>query len=230
MSSGFTAVTFDLRGFGDSPLPAEQYSIARLAHDLESVRAHVGADCFHLIGHSMGGMVCLEYALAYPEHLSSLTLASTTAHNGSRACQFGRMMSRLSKDGSGTALADPVFEAECRAMMDEVVRYVGVDDMMPILAALTAQPDPASALAWSALVGFSIRSRLTEVTAPVFVMHGSSDPIMPYAAGFLMHMSLPGSRWLPFYEGGHNLPRDNRDEFNTALVDFLQDIQGAVAA
>ena len=230
VAAGFTAVTFDLRGFGDSPLPESQYTISRLAHDLDAVRAHLDVDRFHLIGHSMGGMVCLEYALKWSEHLHSLTLASTTAHNGSRACQFGRMMSRLSKDGSAIALADPVFEAECRAMMDEVVQYVGVDDMMPILAGLTPEPDPASSLAWGALVGFSIRGRLSEVHTPAFVMHGSTDPIMPYAAGFLIHLGLPGSRWLPFYEGGHNLPRENRDEFNAALVDFLLGIEAVAAA
>jgi len=230
VAGGFTAVTFDLRGFGDSPLPKEQYTIERLAQDLDCVRIHLGVERFHLIGHSMGGMVCLQYALGWSEHLTSLTLASTTAHNGTRACQFGKMMSRLSKEGSGVALADPEFEAECRAMMDEVVQYVGVDDMMPILAGLTADPDPASSLAWAALIGFSIRPRLSEISVPTFVMHGSTDPIMPYAAGFLIHLGLPGSRWLPFYEGGHNLPRENRDEFNAGLLGFLTDLQQEAVA
>jgi pimeloyl-ACP methyl ester carboxylesterase len=230
VAAGYTAVTIDLRGFGDSPLPKEEYTIERLARDLDAVREHLGVDRFHLIGHSMGGMVCLQYALGWPQHLRSLTLASTTAHNGTRACQFGRMMARLSRDGSGVALADPDFEAECRAMMDQVVQYVGVDDMMPVLAGLTADPDPARSLAWAALVGFSIRPRLAEISCPTFVMHGSTDPIMPYAAGFLIHLGLPGSRWLPFYEGGHNLPRENRKEFNTGMLDFLGSLNEEVAA
>jgi pimeloyl-ACP methyl ester carboxylesterase len=230
VAAGFTAVTVDLRGFGDSPLPAEQYTIERLAQDLDSVRAQVGTERFHLIGHSMGGMVCMQYALAHPERLHSLTLASTTAHNGTRACQFGRMMSRLSKEGSGVALADAAFEAECRTMMDQVVQYVGVDDMMPLLSGLTADPDPARSLAWEALVGFSIRPRLLEISCPVFVMHGSNDPIMPYAAGFLIHLGLPGSRWLPFFEGGHNLPRENREAFNEGLLDFLGSVREEAAA
>ena len=61
-------------------------------------------------------------------------------------------------------------------------------------------------------------------------MHGSADPIMPYPAGFLLHMSLPGSRWLPFYEGGHNLPRENRHEFNGAVLDFLSSIPTQASA
>jgi pimeloyl-ACP methyl ester carboxylesterase len=224
VAAGHRAITFDLRGFGDSPLPTDEYTIARLASDLEAVRAHLGVERFHLIGHSMGGMVCLQYALAHPAHLSSLIIASSTAHNGSRACDLGRMMARLSREGSGVALADPAFETDCRAMVNRAAQYVGVDDMMPILASLTAEPDPARALAWAALVGFSVRPRLAEIDCPVFVMHGSTDPIMPYAAGFLIHLGLPGSRWLPFYEGGHNLPRENRVAFNAAMVGFLSEL------
>jgi len=230
VDAGYTAVTVDLRGFGDSPVPKAQYTIERLSQDLDCIRAHLGVERVHLVGHSMGGMVALQYALDRPERLHSLTIASSTAHNGSRARQFGRMMSRLSRDGSGVALADVEFEAECRAMMDQVVQYVGVDDMMPILASLTADPDPARSLAWEAVVGFSLRRRLKEIACPTFVMHGSGDPIMPYAAGFLIHLGMPGSRWLPIYDGGHNLPRENREEFNAGLISFLRDLPSCAPA
>jgi 3-oxoadipate enol-lactonase len=229
VEAGFETITIDLRGFGDSPLPTQPYKIDRLAADLECVRAHLGAERFALVGHSMGGMVSLSYAMTHPQRLESLTIASSTAHNGVRASRFGLMMSRLSAEGSGVALADPEFEAECRAKMDQAAEYVAVDDMMPILAALTVVPDPARALAWGALVDFSVRDRLSEITVPTFIMHGSKDPIMPYTAGFLMHMNMPGSRWLPFYEAGHNLPRENRDRFNSALIGFLSEADGSSA-
>lgn len=230
VDAGYTAVSFDLRGFGDSPLPDFPYDMARLASDLDAVRGHVNADRFHMVGHSLGGMVAVEYALTHPDRLVSLTLASTTAHNGSRAQKFSRMMARLSREGSGVALADPVFRAEAEAMMGSVVQYVAVKDMMPILASITERPNPARALAWLASASFSRRSQIADIACPTFVMHGSSDPMMPYAAGLLIHLGLPGSRWLPFYEGGHDLPRENREEFSAALVDFLGAVSDAAAA
>ncbi len=224
VNAGFTAVSFDLRGFGGSPLPDHAYDMAQLARDLEAVREHVGVECFHLVGHSLGGMVAVEYALTQPDRLESLTLASTTAHNGTRAQNFSRMMARLSREGSSVALADADFHAEVKAMMGNVVRYVAAEDMMPVLARMTAKPNLARCYAWLASSTFSRRKQISEILCPTFVMHGSADPIMPYAAGLLIHLGLPGSRWLPFYEGGHDLPRENSDEFSGALVSFLSEL------
>jgi 3-oxoadipate enol-lactonase len=230
VDAGYTAITFDLRGFGDSPPPRSSYDMARLAADLDTVRGHFGVERFHLVGHSLGGMVAVEYVLTHPERILSVTLASTTAHNGSRAREFGHMMARLSREGSGEALADADFHAKVKAMMGQVVRYVAVDDMMPILAGMTQRPNPARGYAWQATATFSRRSEIQDISPPTFVMHGSSDPIMPYAAGLLIHLGLPRSRWLPFYEGGHDLPRQNSEEFSGALVDFLGSVSDEAAA
>jgi 3-oxoadipate enol-lactonase len=223
LDGGYRPIRFDLRGFGDSSIPSEPYDMSRLAQDLDAVRDHFGLERLHLVGHSLGGMVAVEYALAYPDRLRSLTLASTTAHNGSRARAFSHMMARLSREGSAVALADHEFNAHVKSMLSQVVRYVAVDDMMPILARMTKRPNLARALAWQATSNFSRREDIPTISPPTFVMHGSADPIMPYTAGFLIHLGLPGSRWLPFYEGGHDLPREHEVEFTDAIISFLND-------
>ena len=53
----FTCVSFDLRGHGESPVPPVPYSLDELVEDLEGLRAHLGHESIHIVGHSLGGQV-----------------------------------------------------------------------------------------------------------------------------------------------------------------------------
>ena len=75
----FTCVTFDLRGHGQSPVPATPYSLDDLVQDLETLRIKLGHDQIHVIGHSLGGMIGPAYARAYPNRIVSVCLLSTAA-------------------------------------------------------------------------------------------------------------------------------------------------------
>jgi pimeloyl-ACP methyl ester carboxylesterase len=75
----FTCVSYDLRGHGDSPVPATPYTLDDLVDDLEGLRQKLGHDKIHLAGHSLGGMIGPAYAHAYPEHCLSVGMLSTAA-------------------------------------------------------------------------------------------------------------------------------------------------------
>ena len=79
LAQGFTCISYDLRGHGDSPVPAAPFSLDDLVDDLEALRARLGIDKARVIGHSLGGMIAPAYARAYPERVFSLGLLSTAA-------------------------------------------------------------------------------------------------------------------------------------------------------
>ena len=73
-------ITYDQRGTGRSSRPAAtpaNYELADYTADLEAVRAAVGAEQVHLLGHSWGGLVAMEYATRYPDKVSSLILVDS---------------------------------------------------------------------------------------------------------------------------------------------------------
>ena len=214
---GFSCVTLDLRGFGDSALPSEPYTMRELGRDLEAVRAAVGFERVHLVGHSMGGMVALHYALDAPDRVASLVLASTTGHNGRRAGAFARAMAMLSEEGFERAMADPERRAQVEAILAEAVPYVG--QVLGILRQLTLEADRGRALAWQAIAGFSVRGELERIHCPTLVLHGSADQNIPFAAGKLLHEAIAGSEWVPLEDAPHVLPHDR---FNAELVRFLE--------
>lgn len=79
LAKHFTCVTCDLRGHGESPVPATPYCLDDLVADIEALRRRLGHDKIHIIGHSLGGMIGPGYARAYPEHTLSVGLLSTAA-------------------------------------------------------------------------------------------------------------------------------------------------------
>jgi pimeloyl-ACP methyl ester carboxylesterase len=70
-------VTYDQRGLGKSTRPMDpestaSYTLQKYAKDVEAIRQAVGAERLHVMGHSWGGIVAMEYAILYPEHVASL--------------------------------------------------------------------------------------------------------------------------------------------------------------
>ena len=79
LAGDFTCVGFDLRGHGESPVPPTPYTLDALVADLEALRARLGHERIHVIGHSLGGMIGPAYARAHPRRVRSVTLLSTAA-------------------------------------------------------------------------------------------------------------------------------------------------------
>ena len=76
-----TVVAYDIRGFGlsDAPASPDAYSPDRSVEDLRALVDHLGAPQVELCGLSMGGNIALNFALAYPQRVSSLIVSGTGA-------------------------------------------------------------------------------------------------------------------------------------------------------
>jgi pimeloyl-ACP methyl ester carboxylesterase len=70
-------VLFDLRGHGRSAMPPSGYTAAAIAQDLLALLDHFDFERAHIVGHSYGGLIGLEFALQYPERTQSLIVADT---------------------------------------------------------------------------------------------------------------------------------------------------------
>src|SRR5213078_2092653 len=73
----YTCVTFAHRGFAPSSAPPGGPDPADYAGDLAALADHLGAEDIRIVAQSMGGWSALEYALAHPERVRALVLAST---------------------------------------------------------------------------------------------------------------------------------------------------------
>ena len=78
-ASTHRVLIMDLRGHGRSTAPTDRdaYSIDRMARDVVELVDQAGFDRYHLVGHSMGGAISQEVALADPSRMITLTLFDT---------------------------------------------------------------------------------------------------------------------------------------------------------
>jgi pimeloyl-ACP methyl ester carboxylesterase len=76
---GRTIIRFDQLGCGrsDRPRDLSLWTISSCVEQTESIRKALGLDSIHLLGHSWGGMVALEYLLAHPLVVQSVCLCSS---------------------------------------------------------------------------------------------------------------------------------------------------------
>jgi pimeloyl-ACP methyl ester carboxylesterase len=71
LSHTFRVIRPDLRGFGDSAQPGEEYADA---DDLDALLDSLGVGSAAVVGSSYGGRVAMELATAHPARVSSLVL------------------------------------------------------------------------------------------------------------------------------------------------------------
>lgn len=78
LADEFTVVAYDVRGHGwTGGSPAETYSMARYAADLDALLRDLGIERPVLVGLSMGGAIAQVYAATYPENVAGVVLADT---------------------------------------------------------------------------------------------------------------------------------------------------------
>lgn len=73
LSQSQTVYTLDLRNHGSSP-HLKGMSYREMYEDVLKVATHENLDSFHLLGHSMGGKVAMQLALAQAEFVKSLLI------------------------------------------------------------------------------------------------------------------------------------------------------------
>jgi len=82
LSPSYHAIAIDLYGYGESDYPPNSTSFS-LMDEVTRINTIItqliGADCFHLVGHSYGAATALRFAFAYPQRVLSLSIFEPVA-------------------------------------------------------------------------------------------------------------------------------------------------------
>jgi proline-specific peptidase len=86
---GRPIVFYDQVGCGNSDQPNDPslWSVELFLDELSTVRQELGLDRIHLLGHSWGGMLAMQYALTQPVGLASLILGQLTSQHSPVDCR-----------------------------------------------------------------------------------------------------------------------------------------------
>ncbi|HLI45099.1 MAG TPA: proline iminopeptidase-family hydrolase, partial [Acidimicrobiales bacterium] len=230
-------------GFSDQPEDPSLWELGRFVDEVEQVRRalHLGRDNFVLYGHSWGGILAIEYALAYPEHLRGLVISNMMASAPAYTAYAEQVL---------MPAMDPVVLAEVQALeaagktedprYEELLMrsyYVEHVLRMPI----EEWPDPIQRgfghinrdvyvpMQGPSEMGMSPEARLarwdrvadlSSIEVPTLVIGARHDTMDP-AHMEMMAELLPRGRYLHCAEGSHCAMYDDQETYFSGLVDFL---------
>ena len=92
LADRFACLSFDNRGMGKSQPLAGPVTVEQMADDARAVMDAAGWDAAHVVGHSLGGVVAVQLALAARERVKSLGLLCTFTGNKTAAPMTPRMI------------------------------------------------------------------------------------------------------------------------------------------
>lgn len=229
---GRQVISFDPPGSGHSTRPsnismAEMHTCATEA--LTACGIHQPVDA---VGHSMGGLCALAYAIEQPTRVRRLVLIGTGWGGPAYLDAPGALWNRSHPGFWRMALLGcwhlvwPSLASERR--LNNYVRRASYVDERHVTADPVGWRDwlrPRRGRAdWHKLARrMDYSPRLPDVTAPTLILCGRHDPQFPLASSQRLHTDLHDSRMVIFERSGHFPFIEEPDQFWECVAAFLDD-------
>jgi len=244
-AQGFRVIVPDQIGFCKSTKPASyQYSLHQLAHNTAGLAQALGVNRIVLIGHSMGGMLAMRYALLYPAQIDALVLVNPIGLEDWKA------------NGVPYQSVDAWYQNELKTSFESIKNYqlntyyngqwrTEYDRWVDMLAGMYAS-EGRERVAWNqALTSDMVYTQpviyeLENLKAATLLMIGERDTtaigknLAPpevatklgnYAKlGRAAAQRIPNARLVTFPDLGHSPHIQDPDQFNKALRENLMQV------
>lgn len=244
-AAGIEYIYYDQLGsaYSDQPDEPELWEIDRFVDELEQVRIALGLDAgnFFLLGHSWGGVLAIEYALRYQQHIKGLVISnmmsSIPAYNAYAEqvlmppMDQAKLASIKAYEAAGDT-GNPEYEAllmeqhyvhhvlrmPVEQWPDPVVRafaHINQSIYVPIQG-------PSELGASGKLLHWDRTADLASITTPTLVLGGEHDTMDPR---FLEHMAslMPHGQCSICPDGSHMAMFDDQQAYFAALTRFIID-------
>ena len=246
---GFEFYEYDQLGapYSDQPGDSSLWTTERYVDEVEQVRKAIGADKnnFYVLGNSWGGILAMEYALKYQEHLKGLIVADMVAS----IPDYNRYAyDVLAKQMDPKVFAE-IMDIEKRKDFDKpryeellmpnfymkhicrldpwpepVIRcFTHLNSMKVPKEIYVMMQGPSEFGASGRLVNWDIKDRLKEIKVPTLMVGAKYDTMNPKAMEEQSKMVQKG-RYLFCPGGSHLCMWDDQKVFMGGVIKFIRDV------
>lgn len=231
-SRKYRCIAFDHRGWGLSR-DLDELGPRAFPEDLRDLLDHLAIEQAFLLGHSMGGMTCLRFAMAHPERVRAMVFANTFAGmrrevwvNSDEDTQAAvrSVWDRRREEGIRRVLT-PEFR---RMHKDKVFLYRQIrllnengpnrgDSEEQILKVRALERDQETSATKEQLAGLKM---------PVLFIGGEHDEVMPVSLMRVAQRLLPNARMVVMPGTAHSPFFEQPETFNLIVMEFLASVGG----
>ncbi len=242
--NNYHLILMDHPGLGKSKRPGNRdYSLEKLAADLDAVIVQTGVKDPILWGHSMGGFTILTYCKIYPQKLANIkgiVLEHTTYTNPVKTSILSGLL---------TAIQNPILKPICWLMiafspilwlsrwmsylngnsliMTRFMTFAGTQTSKQLdFTALLSTLAPPSVTARGVLGMFNYDAThiLKQITVPTLIIGADNDRLTKLEASITMSNSIPKAKLVTLSPAGHMGFVERHSEVNDAVAGFLNSI------
>lgn len=222
LEAGYRVIAFDNLGFGYSDKPAHGYANADYVALLVGLMDTLHVSQAVLVGHSMGGAIVAETAVAHPDRVAGLVLVD--------AAGFGvrwPFMLRVARWPLVGALAD---RFRSRRSTASILRRSYADPSriteQDIDQYYAPMREPGAGRALRGVLREyrfdALQSRIDSVVVPTLVIWGGADFVIPASVGQAVVAKLQRGAFVLIPDAGHLPPEEAPAAFNGSLIAFLR--------
>ncbi|MBI1195383.1 MAG: pimeloyl-ACP methyl ester esterase BioH [Gammaproteobacteria bacterium] len=212
---GFRPHPLDLPGHGNAP-PLPQMDLPTLTRALAARIDTPG----YLIGWSLGGLLALDIARAFPDRVTGLALTGVSPcfvvrpdwRHGMAPDTFASFREHVRNDPGhamswflGLQIQGSAHERRTLRELRRILAETRMADANALLAGLDI------------LENHDLRPRLGDVGVPVTIIHGARDGLVPVAAAEALRSGMPNARIELIDEAGHAPFLSHAELFYAAL-------------
>lgn len=230
-------IFYDQLGAGRSVAHTDSslWTVERFVKELAQVRAALGLEEVHILGHSWGAMLAMDYMLTDPTGVKSLTFASP-ALNVTRWTEDARELLKALPEDTRALIEHHESEGttDTAEYQDAVMEYYKLyltrsEPWSPdLLAAFEGfntdlygyMWGPSEFTATGTLKDYNREADLPKLNLPVFFTTGRYDEAIPETVQHFQSL-VPGSEIQIFEESAHMTMLDEPDAYAEAIRSFL---------
>ncbi|NJL33301.1 MAG: alpha/beta fold hydrolase [Chloroflexaceae bacterium] len=207
----------DLRGFGESAVPAGPYLMDTFVDDLIALLDQLEIKRVVVVGLSMGGYIAMALVRRYPLRVHALVLADTRANPDDAAGKASRETNaQLAERAGATAIADqmvprllaPTAPENIQMRVRQIIERNNPQGIAAALRGMAQRPDSTGLL--------------PEIRVPTLLLVGEQDALTTPETMAGMQRAIDGSQLVVVPGAGHLPNLEQSERFNTALFSFLQ--------
>ena len=230
LSQQFTVYTLDLPGHGLSEKLKKDFtrdfSINFIARFMEAI----DVDRANLIGHSLGGPICMAFVINYPEKANKLILVASGGFTDKVPLSYRLVRLPIvsnillgptllvNKATIRIGLKRQFYDEKTapKDWVDIVSRHLKMSERKNTIRNI-AKSNPAN----TDIMPRSTNGILSMVKQPTLIVHGRQDRLIPVDYAHIASNLIPGARLQVMEECGHHPQIEKATEFNELVSQFL---------